>query len=854
MKDPSCGMDVNPVTAKFSLKKDGETFYFCSRECLDKFSGRTVKSIIPVSGMHCASCVMKIESGLKAVPGVTNAVVNFASNRAYVDYNPDLVSESMLRDAIEKTGYKSEVHEESSGSVSLDISGMESQHCVGIVERSLQRLSGVSSVKVNLASGKAVISFDAKVSVDDLISAVKRAGYGAVRSDREQEERESEVNYWSKRMIVAGIFGVPLLYLAMGHMVGLPLPMLDPLVNSIIQLFLATPIILAGSIFYTSGFRALLNRLPNMDSLVAVGTGSAFVYSFFVTVMIFAGVQGYSTEMLYFEIAGLIVAFIILGKLLEAIAKGKTSAAIKKLLGLRPDSAFVLRNKEEVEIPVEEVKVGDIVIVKPGSRIPVDGVVLGGNSSVDESMLSGESIPVEKVVDSKIIAGSINKTGSFTFKASKVGADTVLAHIIKMVEEAQGSKAPIQQLADRISFYFVPVVILIAIISFISWYFVGSASMGFLTFIAVLVIACPCALGLATPTAVMVGTGKAAEFGILFKNAEALQLCRDVDVVVFDKTGTLTVGKPEVTDILAVGKSTAEGVLQLAAILEKRSEHPLAEAILSAAKKRKIVVAEPSEFKSITGKGVVAKYKGKVVFLGNRALMDDKGVSISEVESKVGSLEEQGRTVVFLASDKKLLGAVAVADQLKPFAREAVSELHRLGKRVMLITGDNERVGRAVASLVGIDDVLANVLPGDKANKIKELQSRHLKVAMVGDGINDAPALSQADVGIAIGSGTDVAIESGSVVLMKDDLRDVVTAISLSKYAMLKIKQNLFWAFAYNIILIPVAAGVLYPVTGWLLSPVLAGLAMAFSSVSVVSNSLLMRFYKPKLAGRLPLP
>ncbi|MEM3154286.1 MAG: heavy metal translocating P-type ATPase [Candidatus Woesearchaeota archaeon] len=857
VKDPSCGMDVNPITARFSVKKDGETFYFCSRECKDRFEHKTAKAIIPISGMQCASCVKTIENALQKVPGVAKATVNFASARAYVDYDPNLASEKMLKGAIDATGYKAEKHEAAeTGKAVLAITGMESMHCAGIVEKTLQKIAGVSKVKVNLSTEKAEVDYDAsQTNIDAMIAAIRNAGYGASRLDVEKEAREMEVRHWRVRVVVAAVFGIPLLYLAMGHMIGLPLPMLPPKLNAIIQLLLATPIVLAGGEFYTKGFRALfINRMPNMDSLVAIGTGAAYAYSLFVAVMIFINKSNYTTEMLYFEIAGLIIAFIILGKLLESIAKGKTSEAIKKLLGLQPRTAIVMRGREQVEIPIEEVQVGDIVVVKPGARIPVDGLVKEGHSSVDESAITGESIPVEKAVNSRVIAGTVNMTGSFTLKATKVGRDTVLAQIIRMVEEAQGSKAPIQELADRISFYFVPVVILIAIASFAAWYFLGSPAFGFTTFIAVLIIACPCALGLATPTAIMVGTGKAAEYGILFKNAEALQKARDIDVVVFDKTGTLTIGKPAVTDVVPVGKAKAEGVLQLAAILEKRSEHPLAEAIVNAAKSRKLAVSDPTAFQSITGKGVAAKVKGKIVFLGNRALMEERKISTGELEGDVAALEEQGKTVVLLASAKQVVGIIAVADQLKPFAKEAVAELHALGKKVMLITGDNERTGRAIALQAGIDDVMANVLPAQKAEKIKELQAKGMKVAMVGDGINDAPALTQADVGIAIGSGTDIAIEAGSVVLIKSDVRDVVTAMSLSKYAMYKIRQNLFWAFAYNIILIPVAAGLMYPVTGWLLNPALAGLAMAFSSVSVVSNSLLMRRYKPKLANRVPSP
>ncbi len=859
VKDPSCGMEVNPITAKFSVKKSSETFYFCSSQCRDQFERKTTKAIIFVSGMHCASCVKKIEDALNNVPGVAKAMVNFASSRAYVDYDPNLTSEKMLKEAIDKTGYKAEQYETAaseSGKTILAITGMESMHCVGIIERTLQNVSGVSKVKVNLATEKAEVEYNpAQTNVNALIAAVKNAGYGASRLDSEKAAREAEVSHWAKRMWIAAIAGIPLLYLAMGHMIGLPLPMMSAVINALVQLVLSSVIVGAGFEFYTRGFRALfINRMPNMDSLVAVGTGAAYIYSLFVAVMIFSDNASYTTEMLYFEIAGLIVAFIILGKLLEAIAKGKTSEAIKKLLGLQPKTAIVMRGKEQVEIPIEEVQVGDILVIKPGEKIPVDGFVKDGHSSVDESMITGESIPVEKTVSSKVIAGTVNKTGSFTFKATKVGADTVLAQIIKMVEEAQGSKAPIQELADKISYFFVPVVILIAIASFSAWYFAGSVMFGFTTFIAVLVIACPCALGLATPTAIMVGTGKAAEYGILFKNAEALQKTREINVVVFDKTGTLTMGKPEVTDIIPIGKAKAEGVLQLAAILERRSEHPLAEAIVNAAKSKRLAVPEPTAFQSITGKGVAAKIKGKIVFLGNRALMEDRKISFEGVESEVSTLEDQGKTVVLLASAKQIIGIIAVADQLKPFAKEAVEELHKMGKKVMLITGDNERTARAIATQAGIDDVMASVLPAQKAEKIKELQAKGFKVAMVGDGINDAPALTQADVGIAIGSGTDIAIEAGSVVLIKSDVRDVVTAMSLSKYAMHKIKQNLFWAFAYNIVLIPIAAGVLYPVTGWLLNPALAGLAMAFSSVSVVSNSLLMKFYKPKLANQLPMP
>ncbi len=857
VKDPVSQKEVNPITAKFKALVDGKVYYFESEKNRKEFleKSKFTSESFDVSGMHCASCALKIESELKKA-GVSEANVNFASNKAHVKYDSKVVSRQIIDQTVQNLGYRvgKDKPLNVSEKVTLRISDMESQHCVSIIERTLQKLVSAKDISINLATKTASLSYDpSKISIDEILMAITNAGYTPEPLSHEEKSEEPEVAHWRKQLIVAAIFGVPLLYVAMGHMMGLPLPSMPDWVSALVQFILATPIIWAGREFYSKGFRSLfINWMPNMDSLIAIGTGAAYVYSLFVMVLIFMG----KTDMgeLYFEIAGLIVAFIILGKFLEAVAKGRTGAAIKKLLGLQPKTALVIRNKQEVEIPISEVVVGDIVVVKPGMRIPVDGFVKDGYSSVDESMLTGESVPVEKVVGSKVIAGSFNKTGSFTMRATGVGKDTVLAQIVKLVEDAQGSKAPIQQLADRISFYFVPAVISIAILSFVVWYLIGNASFGFMTFIAVLVIACPCALGLATPTAVMVGTGKAAQYGILVKNAEGLQKAREVTHVVFDKTGTLTVGKPEVTDIIPFGKATKEGILQIAAILEKRSEHPLAEAIMNKAKESHLKTVEPKDFEAVPGKGVRAKYASKSIALGNRALMSDLKIPTDSIDSVVSNLEAQGKTVVYIAGSKSVVGVIAVADQLKPFAKEAVDELKRMGKHVLLITGDNERTARAIASQVGIEDVLASVLPGQKAQKIKELQAQGFKVAMVGDGVNDAPALTQANVGIAIGSGTDIAIEAGDIVLVKNDVRDVVTAISLSSYTMQKIKQNLFWAFAYNVVLIPVAAGVFYPLTGWMLNPILAGLAMAFSSVSVVSNSLLMNLYKPKLQTSLPQP
>ncbi len=635
------------------------------------------------------------------------------------------------------------------------------------------------------------------------------------------------------------IFSIPLLYIAMGMSLGLPFFMIPEKYTALIELLLATPVILySGRLFYINGMKALLvNRAANMDTLVALGTGTAYAYSLFSTVMIWIS-EGYSLDNLYFEVAALLLAFILLGKFFEAKAKGRTSEAIKKLMKLQAKTAIVLVKGKEVVVPVEEVEAGDIIIVKPGQKIPVDGIVVEGYSSVDESMMTGESMPVEKSKGSKVIGATINMNGSFRFKATKVGADTALSQIIKLVEEAQGSKAPIQKLADKVSAVFVPVVMGIAVVSLVTWLLLGYGFEFALTsFVAVMIVACPCALGLATPTAIMVGSGKGAENGILFKNAEALQMLHKADVIVFDKTGTLTKGKPDVTDIVAYG-GRENDVLKIAAIVEKQSEHPLASAIVNRAKALKLALGSAKNFKAITGKGVSASVNGKKVLLGNRALMKQEKVAFKD--GTMEKLENEGKTVMILAVNRKVVGLIAVADTLKEHAAEAVAELHKLGKKTVMISGDNKRTAEAIAKQVGIDSVLAEVLPSGKAEEIKKLQQKY-NVAMVGDGINDAPALTQANIGVAIGAGTDVAIEAGSVVLVKDDMRDIVKAIKLSKRTLGKIKQNLFWAFFYNCAAIPLAAGVFYPFTGWTLNPMIAGAAMAFSSVSVVTNSLLLK-------------
>ncbi|HZX33987.1 MAG TPA: copper-translocating P-type ATPase, partial [archaeon] len=616
-----------------------------------------------------------------------------------------------------------------------------------------------------------------------------------------------------------------------------------------LQLLIATPVMWFGRGFFVSGIRAAFKaRSPNMDTLVAVGVGSAYIYSVIASIAILSGSPLFSAEDLYFEVAAFLITFILLGKFFEARARGRTSEAIKKLLGLQAKTAIVVRNGEKVSVPIEEVLVGDIVIVKPGQKIPVDGTVVEGASFVDESMVTGESVPVSKKAGDTVIGATINMSGAFRFKALKVGSETMLAQIIAMVEEAQASKAPIQKLADRISEIFVPAVITLAFVSGFYWFFLASqpALFAFTVFITVMVIACPCALGLATPTAVMVGTGLGAERGILIKSAEALQKAEKIDIVVFDKTGTLTKGKPEVTDVVAAAGVKENEIVAAAASAEKNSEHPLGEAIVNFAAAKKISFSKAGSFNSISGKGIEATIAGKKVLVGNRKLFAERKISIEALEKSLASLESQGKTVVLVAVNGKAAGLIAIADTVKENSREAVERLKAMGRETVMITGDNERTARAIAKQVGIDTVLAEVLPEEKAEEIKRLQSSGKKVAMVGDGINDAPALAQADLGIALGAGTDVAIETGDIVLVKNDLRDAVTAIELSAYTMAKIRQNFFWAFIYNIVGIPIAMGVLYPFTGWLLSPVIAGTAMAFSSVSVVSNSLLMKRFKAK--------
>ncbi|MEH6995581.1 heavy metal translocating P-type ATPase [Neobacillus drentensis] len=742
---------------------------------------------------------------------------------------------------------------------SLKIGGMTCAACAKRIEKVTSKLDGVLESSVNYATEKLSISFEpSKVRVSDIKQAIEKAGYKAIEEestvDSDKERKEKEIKLLWKKFVISAVFTVPLLVITMGHMFGEPLgfklpafidPMVNPLYFGLIQLLLVLPVLFAGNKFFTVGFSSLISRSPNMDSLIAMGTSAAFLYGIFAIFQIYGGNIDYAYD-LYFEAAGVIITLILLGKYLEAVTKGKTSEAIKKLMGLAPTTAMIIRNGKEVELAIEEVEVGDIIVVKPGEKMPVDGEVIEGMTSVDESMLTGESMPVEKNIGDAIIGASINKNGLIKYKATRVGKDTALAQIIKLVEDAQGSKAPIAKMADIISGYFVPVVIGIAIAGALAWYFfAGETGVFSLTiFISVLVIACPCALGLATPTAIMVGTGKGAEYGVLIKSGVALETAHKIKTIVFDKTGTITEGKPKVTDVVVTSEITEEYLLQLAASAEKGSEHPLGEAIVKDAEERGIEFKNLDFFKAIPGHGIEVEMDGKHILLGNRKLMVERGISLKDLEVTSDRLAGEGKTPMYVSIDGRMAGIIAVADTVKENSKKAIEQLHKMGIEVAMITGDNRRTAESIAKQVGIDRVLAEVLPEDKANEVKKIQAEGRKVAMVGDGINDAPALAQADIGIAIGSGTDVAMESADIVLMRSDLMDVPTAIQLSKNTISNIKQNLFWAFGYNTLGIPIAMGVLYLFGGPLLNPIIAATAMSLSSVSVLLNALRLKGFK----------
>jgi len=886
-------MEVPEAQAAATSEYGGKTYFFCSEYCKQEFDkepekylspawkpggmpvpaagapeekpevaagakaplepgrpsgGKAQRIDLPVRGMSCAGCAANIQKNLGALEGVDKANVNFATSMATVIFDPDVVKPVEFASRIREIGY-----DVGTVAAEIPIEGIVCASCVRKIETALLELRGVVKASVNLATGRARVEYlPAETHISELKRTIESSGYKVLdvpadveTEDLERTMRQKEYRRLKLRFISGIILAIVIFIGSMPHWFRWVPHFLS---NFYVLWALATPVqFLIGWPFLRGAWKSFRHRSADMNTLVAVGTLSAYLYSAAAT--FFPGFfrQAGVAPAVYFDTSAFIIALILFGRLLEARAKGQTSEAIRKLAGLEPRTARLVRGGEEIDIPIGEVQVGDLVVVRPGERVPVDGSVEDGRSTVDESMITGESMPVTKTPGSEVVGGTLNRSGSFRFRATKVGKDTVLARIIRLVQEAQGSKAPIQRLADVIAGYFVPVVISIAVATFVVWFDFGPApalTFALLNFVAVLIIACPCALGLATPTAVMVGTGKGAENGILIKGGESLETVHRVDTVVFDKTGTLTKGEPEVTDLVALPSFTEDEILRLAAAAERRSEHPLGEAVLKKARGRDFAIGEPLEFQAIEGHGVEASVEARKILLGNSKLLADRGIETGGLEEKAEELSAEGKTVIFAAIDGKPAGLVAVADTLKDHSAEAVAGLRKLGLEVVMLTGDHRKTAEAIAAQLGIDRVIPEVLPENKVREIKNLQAAGRRVAMVGDGINDAPALAQADVGIAIGTGTDIAMEASDITLIRDDLRAVASAIALSKRTLKVIKQNLFWAFFYNVVGIPVAAGVLYPFFGLLLNPILASAAMAFSSVSVVSNSLRLRRFK----------
>jgi len=862
--DPVCGMEVEPETAEYKTTYKGESYYFCSQSCLERFKahpdkylnqkaagsvgvmavkragkGRLVDITIPVTGIDNEAAVQSLERMLSDIPGIADVAVNRAG--VAIKYNPNKTDSGRIVQVLNSAGYETPLHK-----TELAISGMSCASCVAKIEKGLRETKGVVGATVNFGSEKAFVTHLPDISVSELKKVVESTGYEVLDQlpgkgiDAEREFREREFKKLRLKFIVAAILSGLILFLMFSRLFPHEL-------SNYFQFVIALPVVFwGGSQFYRGFWGALKHKAADMNTLIAVGTAAALLYSAAATFIPQLFLSAEIEPKVYFDTAAVIITLILLGRLLEAGAKGRTSEAIRKLMSLQAKTARVIRSGQEMDIDVAEVVAGDIVLVRPGEKIPVDGQIVEGRSSVDESMLTGESIPVEKNIGDEVIGATLNKTGRFKFRATKVGSDTALAQIVRLVQEAQGSKAPIQRLADKIAGVFVPIVIGIAILAFVAWMLIGPKpplTLALLNFVAVLIIACPCALGLATPTAIMVGTGLGAENGILIKGGESLENAQGIKTVVFDKTGTLTKGKPEVTDIISGDGFPEERVLFYAASLERGSEHPLGEAIINEARKRGITLTEPRDFDAVPGHGIEGVIEGESVVLGNTKLMAQHKTDISRLKPSHEQLSVEGKTPMFLAVDGRLGGLIAVADTIKPGAPDAIEKLHRLGLKVAMMTGDNKNTAKAVAKQAGIESVMAEILPEGKAREIKRLQDNGEVVAMVGDGINDAPALAQADVGIAIGSGTDVAIETSDITLIGDDLAGVPRAIDLSRKTLSTIKWNLFWAFIYNAIGIPIAAGVLYPVfgRGALLDPIIASGAMAFSSVFVVTNSLRLK-------------
>ena len=808
----------------------------------------TRQTTLRIKGMHCATCSRSVAEALRAVEGVTRADVNLATEKAVVEYDPERAAPTLLDKAVADSGYEV-VRDE----ITMTVSGMHCATCSTTVQEALVGLPGVTAARVNFALGKASVEYDPeRVGPDELRRAVDGAGYKVLEVQgvlAERLARQEELRDGRRTLVLAAAFGIPVALLSMLYSL-LPDGAVAVQDRNYLLLALSVPVqFIAGLRYYRGSYRAVLNRRPNMDVLVVLGTTAAWAYSLLVTVA--PGTMG--TSDVYFDTSAMIITLVLAGKYLELRSRGSASEAIIKLMDLQPPKASVVRGGEEVEIPADELAEGDIIVLRAGDRVPVDGVVVSGESSIDESLVTGESIPKEKTTGSDVTGGTVNLTGMLRVRATRVGRDTTLAQIIRLVEEAQSTKAPIERVADTVAAYFVPAVMVVALTSLLFWYFVGSTmwdvgdplAFSLTAFVAVLVIACPCALGLATPTAIVVGTGRGAQLGILIRNAEALETAHSLTTVAFDKTGTLTVGEPKVVRIELEDAISEDELLFLAGSAERGSEHVLSRAVTAAAYDAGVELSEPRSSRVHPGEGVISEMGEQTVAVGNRRMAERLGVPIDSVVGRMEAMEAEGMTVVVSLAGRRVLGLMGIADTIRPSAAEVVSGLRGLGLRVVMITGDNERTARTIAEMAGIDDYMAEVMPAGKAQAIRDIQSRGEVVAMVGDGINDAPALAQADIGIALGSGTDIALESGDIVLVRGDLRGVTTAVRLSRMTFRKIRQNLFWALFYNTASLPIAAGLLYPWTHWLLSPMVAAAAMAFSSVSVVANASLLRRFQP---------